>query len=107
MMILTCSTEAAASSALCGLSPRRRGSAQVPSDTGDRFHLAPATTGLAWIREAEADVAGGAFGQRRGEHTCGHVAVVVDLDDLLSGVWSQDPSDELHEPAVKRDRSGE
>ncbi len=55
------------------------------------WHLAE----VAWVGEAEAGVAGGAFGEGRGEHAGGGgggggVAIVVDLGGCLARIRAQD-----------------
>lgn len=59
------------------------------------------------VRKAEAGVAGCAFGERRGEHGCVLVVVVVDLGRCLARVYAQDPSGVLDEPALEGQRCGE
>jgi hypothetical protein len=59
------------------------------------------------VREAEAGITGGAFGERCGEHTCVYVVVVVNLGGGLAGVGAQDPAGVLDEAAFEGDWRGE
>src|SRR5216683_5329934 len=59
------------------------------------------------VGEAEAGVAGGAFGPRCGEHTGQLVVVVVDLGSGLAVIWAEDAADVLDQAALVGDRSGE
>src|SRR5712692_67761 len=61
----------------------------------------------AGVGEAEAGVAGGAFGQGSGEYAGGGVVVVVDLGGGLARVGAQDPSGVLDEASLERDRGRE
>src|SRR5712691_12469847 len=69
---------------------------------------------LAWgqgqaagVGEAEAGVAGGAFGQGSGEYAGGGVVVIVDLGGGLARVGAQDPAGVLDEAAFEGQRCGE
>jgi hypothetical protein len=57
------------------------------------------------IRESEAGVPGGSFGQRRGEHTGKDVVVVVDLGGGLAGVGPQDSPGVLDDASLEGDRA--
>src|SRR5215467_11319095 len=62
---------------------------------------------MAWVGEAEAGVAGGAFSQGRGEDRGPYVVVVVDFGGVLAGIGAQDPAGVLDEPSFECDRCGE
>src|ERR1019366_2330969 len=59
------------------------------------------------VGEAEAGIAGGAFGQGGSEHAGGGVVVVVDLGGGLAWAGSQDAPGVLDETSFERDRRGE
>jgi len=57
--------------------------------------------------EAEADVAGGAFGEGCGENSRVQVVVVVNLGGCLARMGAQDATRVLDETALECDRRGE
>src|ERR1035441_2862120 len=104
-----------------GPRPTRRAvrSAQVPGQghllakkgrsglTGGRGGGAGCRCEAARVGEAEAGIAGGAFGQGGSEHAGGGVVVVVDLGGGLAWAGSQDAPGVLDEASFERHRRGE
>ncbi len=64
----------------------------------------PSTSRFARVGEAEAEVAGCAFGQGGGEYAGVDVVVVVHFGGGLAGVGAQDSADVLDQASFERDR---
>jgi len=62
---------------------------------------------FSWVGEAEAGVAGCAFGEGGGEDRGVGVVVVVDLGGGLAGVGAENASDVLDEASLEGDGGGE
>lgn len=76
----------------------------VPSWSPD---VVPSASYFAWVGEAEADVAGCAFGQGRSQGTSVDVVVVVCLGGGLAGMGAQDAAGLLDQPSFEGDGCGE